>query len=160
MSYDYLQRTNPDLYGQRTQVTTDVLRFFTRAALGWFLLHQGWGKLMLDWNEGLGAFYRSEAFQGRSPDWLPAALGAPYGYVLPAAEVLLGALLIMGLLTRTAAALSAIVFISIAVALWAGGTFFPRHMLMVFIPLALYFMLIGPGRFSVDAVFAGRSREI
>ena len=130
----------------------------TRVSLGWFLMHQGWGKVVLDWNEGLGAFYRSESFQGRNPVWLPDLIAAPYGYALPLAEFVFGALLIIGLFTRVTAAASAIIFISIAVALLNGGGFIPRHALMVFIPLAIYFMLTGPGRFSTDAFLANRRK--
>ena len=39
---------------------------------------------------------------------------------------------------------------SIGTALLIGGGLFPRHYLMVFVPMALLLCLIGPGRYSLD----------
>ena len=60
----------------------------------------------------------------RAYDVLPAGLVAPVGQVLPVLEVVVGAMLVLGLLTRGAAALSAVllvVFIAGIISVWARG---------------------------------------
>ncbi len=55
---------------------------------------------------------------------LPAALVAPVGQLLPVLEVVIGAMLVLGLLTRGAAAVSAalfVVFIAGIVSVWVRG---------------------------------------
>lgn len=46
--------------------------------------------------------------------WLPMLMVKPYAYVLPFAEVILGALLIVGLFTRQALVLSGLLLLSLA----------------------------------------------
>lgn len=123
----------------------------TRVALGWFLLHQGWGKVVQDWTGGLGSFYRGNQFQNNLPDWIPALVAAPYGYALPWVELVFGALLLVGLFNRISAGGSALIFLSILVAWLDAGNLLPRHMLMIYAPLAAWFFFSGPGRYSTDA---------
>ncbi len=144
------------IHDSRTSLSAEAAKSLTRIALGWFLLHQGWGKVVQDLTEGTGAFYRSDFFQNNNPDWLPAIIAAPYGYALPWIELIAGVLLLLGLLNRISAGVATLVFLSIAVAWLDAGNLLPRHMLMVFTPLAAYFFLSGPGRISVDALIAER----
>lgn len=141
----------------RTSLPGEIAKSLTRVALGWFLLHQGWGKVVQDWTEGPGTFYRGNQFQNNNPDWLPTIIAAPYGYSLPWIELIAGALLLLGLLNRLSAGVSTLIFLSIAVAWLDAGNLLPRHMLMVYTPLAAYFFLTGPGRFSVDTLLAERN---
>jgi len=145
-----------DPYGAAAPVEVESARVLTRVALGWFLLHQGWGKVVQDWTGGPGTFYRGDQFQGSNPDWLPALIAAPYGYALPWLELVFGALLMLGLLNRLSAGASTLIFLSIAVAWLDAGRLLPRHMLMVYAPLGAYFFLAGPGRFSLDALLERR----
>ena len=143
-------------YGAHGSLGTEVAKVLTRLTLGWFLLHQGWGKVTDEWADGPGTFYQSGFFQGNSPDWLPAFILAPYGYVLPWMELVFGALLMLGIWNRFSAGVSTLIFLSILVAWLDAGNLLPRHMLMIYAPLAAWFFFAGPGRFSLDALLEKR----
>jgi putative oxidoreductase len=145
-----------DPYGTDAPLSVEVSRALARVALGWFLLHQGWGKVVQDWGEGWGAFYRGDQFQGSNPDWLPTFIAAPYGYALPWVELVFGALLILGIFNKLSAGVATLIFLSIMLAWLDAGRLLPRHMLMIYVPLGAYFFFAGPGRFSLDAVIARR----
>ena len=145
-----------DPYITNSPVAAEVAKALARVALGWFLLHQGWGKVVDDWSEGLGSFYRGNQFQDSNPDWLPTFIAAPYGYVLPWLELVMGALLMLGLFNRISAGAATLIFLSIAIAWLDAGRLLPRHMLMIYVPLGAYFFFTGPGRFSLDSVLSRR----
>lgn len=150
-----------DPHGLRSPGATEVAKALARVALGWFLLNQGWGKVVQDLTEGAGSFYRGDQFQNSNPEWLPTVISAPYGYALPWIELVAGALLLLGAFNRVSAGVATFVLLSIAVAWLDAGNLLPRHMLMVFAPLGAYFFFAGPGRFSVDAALASRKgREL
>ena len=151
-----LEKPAPDPYGTHSPTSVEAARGLTRVALGWFLMHQGWGKVVQDWTGGLGTFYESDFFQGRLPGWLPEFVALPYGYALPWVELVAGALLMIGLYNRVSAGVSTLIFLSIAVAWLNSGSLFPRHMLLIYLPLGAWYFLAGPGRFSVDALMAAR----
>jgi hypothetical protein len=65
-----------DPYGAASATDVEVARGLTRVTLGWFLLHQGWGKVVQDWTGGMGTFYRGDQFQNSSPDLLPTVIAA------------------------------------------------------------------------------------
>jgi putative oxidoreductase len=137
----------------------EVSKAITRVMLGWFLLHQGWGKVVQDWTGGPGTFYQGNQFQNSSPDWIPAFILAPYGYALPWLELLFGGLLMAGIWNRFSAGISFLIFLSITVAWLDAGNLLPRHMLMIFTPLAAWYFFAGPGRYSVDGWLAGRKAK-
>lgn len=145
-----------DPYGRISPTSVEVAKGLTRIALGWFLLHQGWGKVVQDWTGGPGTFYRSDFFQGRNPSWLPEFIAAPYAYALPWVELFFGTLLMLGLFNRLSAGVASLIFLSIALAWLSAGALLPRHMLMIYLPLGLFFFFSGPGRYSLDAVRARR----
>jgi len=145
-----------DPNGAASATGVEVARGLTRVTLGWFLLHQGWGKVVQDWTGGMGTFYRGDQFQNSNPDWLPTVIAAPYGYALPWLELVFGALLMLGLFNRLSAGGATLIFLSIAVAWLDAGRLLPRHMLMIYAPLGAWFFLAGPGRFSFDALLGGR----
>lgn len=150
--------THPtDSYGMYGSTGAEVAKAVSRVALGWTLLHQGWGKVQMELSGGIGSFYAGNQFQNSNPDWLPAFVAAPYGYALPWLELGFGVLLLLGLFNRISAGAATIIMLSIAVAWMNAGNLFPRHMLMVFVPLAAYFYFAGPGRYSLDAMRAGRA---
>ncbi len=148
-----------DPYGTRASTATELARAGTRIALGWFLLHQGWGKVAMELEGGAGSFYRGNQFQNNNPDWLPTFMAAPYGYALPWVELLLGALLMLGLFNRISAGGATLVFLSIAIAWLDAGNLLPRHMLMIYVPLGAWFFFAGPGRYSLDALLGRRTSE-
>lgn len=60
----------------------------------------------------------------RAYDLLPGGLVEPVGYLLPVLEVVVGAALVLGLLTRGAAVISALLFVAFIVGIasaWARG---------------------------------------
>jgi uncharacterized membrane protein YphA (DoxX/SURF4 family) len=87
----------------KTPLTYDIGLFILRITLGLYLLITGFGKVQGEFKNGLGSFYKGNVFQGLQPDWLPDTFAMPYGYALPWLEVIVGALLILGLLGRFAA---------------------------------------------------------
>ncbi len=147
------------VYGQHGSIGAEVAKLLARVTLGWFLFHQGWGKVVEDWTGGPGTFYQSDFFQNNNPDWLPTLIAAPYGYALPWLELVFGALLILGVFNRITAGVSTLIFLSILVAWLDAGNLLPRHMLMIYTPLAAYFFFTGPGRFSLDTYMERRSRN-
>ena len=126
----------------------DSLILLSRLSLGWYVLNAGWEKVQVEWSSGLGTFLFG-MFQRRSA-FLPEFLAVPLGYAWPWMETICGSLLIIGLFSRTTAAVIAWLLTSIGTAMLIGGDIFPRHSLMVFVPTALLLCLIGPGRFSLD----------
>lgn len=60
----------------------------------------------------------------RAYELLPTSLVEPVGYVLPALEVVVGAALVLGVMTRGAAAISAVLFVAFIVGIasvWSRG---------------------------------------
>lgn len=145
-----------DPLGIKAARITEMARAATRVALGWFLLHQGWGKVTMEMSGGAGSFYRGNQFQNSNPEWLPDLLAAPYAYALPWAELVFGIMLLLGLLNRLSAGAATVIFLSIAIAWMNAGNLLPRHMLMIYVPLGAYFFFAGPGRYSLDALLSRR----
>lgn len=121
----------------------------TRVILGVVLIAHGWEKFAINGIEGTGAFFDSVG--------IPGATAA--AAVVGAIELVGSILLILGLLTPLVAVLVVVVMI---------GAFFTVHIgsgvyvangweLVAVVGLAAaVFGLVGPGRYSVDAVLAGR----
>jgi len=143
-------------YGAHGSTGAESAKLLTRVALGWFLLHQGWGKVVQEWTGGPGTFYQGNQFQNSNPDWLPTLIAAPYGYALPWLELTFGGLLMLGIWNRISAGGSTLIFLSILVAWLDAGNLLPRHMLMIYTPLAAWYFFTGPGRFSLDTVLQRR----
>jgi uncharacterized membrane protein YphA (DoxX/SURF4 family) len=60
----------------------------------------------------------------RAYQLLPSAMGSPVGQLLPILEIVVGAMLVLGLLTRGAAVVSAVLFVAFIIAIasvWARG---------------------------------------
>lgn len=87
-------------------------------AMGAFLLRLGMG--LLFFIAGLGkmlggmAAFRQGLFEQFGQTWLPALLYVPFGHVLPFAELILGALLILGLMRRWTLGLTGLLMVSLA----------------------------------------------
>jgi thiosulfate dehydrogenase (quinone) large subunit len=90
--------------------TNRVLAYLLlRVTVGVIFLFYGIGKFVM----GLGAFHGF--MLSRFEDtWLPPVLVGLFAYILPFAEVLLGLLLLLGLLSRWALALTALLMIALS----------------------------------------------
>jgi uncharacterized membrane protein YphA (DoxX/SURF4 family) len=141
------------------QTLVDIGLLLTRATIGLYLTLAGIHKCIGEFKNGFGSFYRS-SFKGLQPGWLPDALAAPYGYVLPWIEVVIGALLMLGLFGKIAAALTGLMILSFTIALAmkmgirAQPGDAPSPFSANYIQIAACFLLtfVGPGRFSLDAL--------
>ncbi len=146
-----------------THPVSSLVILLNRLSLGLYFAIAGWNKLLGEFRNGLGSFYRGDGFQGLQPLWLPDWIASPYGYALPWLELILGVLLVIGLFGRLAAMGIALVLASIAMAMLSKGTFFgdgpPFHHTGVFFTLAVMLMLVGPGGFSIDA-FRRKPRSV
>lgn len=125
-----------------------------RASLGLYVLLAGVAKI----RGGVPEFYRN-SFEPLRPSWVPEAFGRVYGHAIPFLELLVGALLILGLLGRLTAFLTALMILSFTLALIEAGAFFkgpgPFHANVIMVAVLLLLSVIGSGGISVD----GRRRK-
>jgi putative oxidoreductase len=127
----------------------------THAAHGGLAVLRVFAGLALALAHGLGKIPPSDGFVG-----MLGGLGVPAPGVAAllsgAAEFGGGILLAAGLLTRPAALLIAINMTVAVLMAHAGQTFSERELPLMFLAVAVAFVLTGPGRYSVDAAIAGR----
>ena len=113
-------------------------------------------------NGGVGNFV-SQALPGATK-YMPEQAGKYFLWTLPFAEMALGALIGVGLLTRTAGFLASMLLVSftIFVANAMGLTFqnLPFHPNFTWLAIGLCVTLCGPGRFSVDGLMGGKTRTV
>ena len=111
--------------------------------------------LALSLAHGINKMPPSEGFIG-----VVAELGFPepvaFAWAAGIAELAGGLLLAIGLLTRPAAILIAITMLVAAFLGEAGNPFSDREPPLLFAAIAIYFVLAGPGRYSVDGWLAAR----
>ena len=116
-----------------------ILRVFLGAAL----LTHGWGKMFGD----LGGFIDGVAQMG-----FPAP--TVMGFLAAFAESIGAILLAVGLLTRPAAFLIAATMAGAALKVHAGQGFAAQEMAWLYFVPALFFLLKGAGKWSLDALVA------
>lgn len=136
-----------------------LVLLLNRLALGGYFMLAGVDKV----KGGLDKWMTS--YKGMLPEWLPTAVGVPYGWFIPFGEIVFGALLIVGLFSRTSALVVTGMIGSFTVALWQANQLFagpgPFHTNIILITLGLMLAMAGSGRFSVDAfVFGWKSRPV
>ena len=114
-------------------------------------MQEGVQELIGVMGERLGAF--AAMVVDIAPEWLPEEFARFYGLALPWVEIGLGVLLLLGLLTRLAAAIGTLVLVSILVAVgfnWWPPEGLPFAPVVVFIPLALLLVSLGGGAIGID----------
>ncbi len=127
-----------------------------RVPLGFVLVLAGYRKLV---DPGLGSWVRANL--SRVPGSMPGWFGNVYLHSVPFAEILCGALLVVGLLTRLSAFIVTLMLVSFTIAVTGfishdkGGLFTPN---VFYLCLALVTFLVGPGRFSLDAWIWGKDK--
>ncbi|AVM64059.1 DoxX family protein [Dietzia sp. oral taxon 368] len=127
----------------------DAGLLITRVILGVVLIAHGWEKFAINGIEGTGAFFDSVGIPGAT------AAAAVVGVI----ELVGGILLILGLLTPLVAVL-VVVMIGAFFTVHAGSGVYVSNngweLVAVVGLAAAVFGLVGPGRYSVDAVLARR----
>lgn len=141
-----------------------VAALIARATLGLYFVAAGVAKVEGELSNKIGHFYES-SFSALQPAWLPEIVAAPYGYALPWVEVVVGAMLTLGLATRLSAILIALMLASFTVALVlakgpSGGGPVAFHSNVVLIGLALLLISVGGGGISIDALFRGKKAKV
>ena len=105
-----------------------------------------------------------DAFVAKSlpavPEYMPPWFGSNYLHALPYAEIALGSLLILGLLTRLSALAVTGMLVSFVIA-YTGVKDPPRpfHANLIYVGLAAMFILTGPGKISLDGLLFGRRKD-
>lgn len=126
----------------------DAGLLITRVILGVVLIAHGWEKFAINGIEGTGAFFDSVGIPGAT------AAAAVVGVI----ELVGGILLILGLLTPLVAVLVVVVMIGAFFTVHAGSGVYVANngweLVAVVGLAAAVFGLVGPGRYSVDAVLA------
>lgn len=138
-----------DLFFGSTSMTSSV------ADIGRLLLRLTIG-LSLALAHGVGKLPPSEGFVG-----MVSGMGFPaplfFAWLAALAEFVGGLLLAVGLLTRPAALLVVGNFVVIYFVALAGEGFLDREKELLFLAGALFFMLAGAGRYSIDALIKTRT---
>jgi len=129
-----------------------------RLAIGAFFLVLGWSKVSGEIHSGMGTFANTAS--GAIPSWMPHGLGRAYLYCLPWAEVLVGACLIAGFMTRGVGLIATLMLISFSIAVTGmGETNKPFGTNLLLAAIAMAIMLLGAGHLSVDAIMPGGKKK-
>jgi uncharacterized membrane protein YphA (DoxX/SURF4 family) len=139
-----------------TPTAANLGLFLGRLPIGTLFLGAGIMKI----HGGVSAFVNQSA--ASVPSFMPDYLGKTYLTLLPFVEVLIGALLILGLFTRSAAAIASLVLISIMIAVTgvlAGKGMYMPHFNAVYLGLTLLLMLNGGGTWTIDRLYKAGARS-
>jgi len=125
---------------------------FLRITVGVIFLFYGIGKFM----GGIGNFVSgmNQHFSGK----LPAAMVMPFAYAIPFCEVIAGALILFGLLTRLGLTISGLLLIGLTFGtVILGDTPTVAHNLQYALVNFVLLWLVDLNLYSLDALFGGRN---
>jgi uncharacterized membrane protein YphA (DoxX/SURF4 family) len=136
-----------------------IALLLARVSLGLYLLNAGMHKLFVS-GQSLSQSYAGwmDMFHKTAPSFLPGFIATPYGYAFPWLEMLIGALLVLGLFFRVTTIAGAILLLSIYIAQLVGGGPFMHHSL-VFALFSIWLCCTGPGPISLDALTPRRRKR-
>ena len=144
-----------DVAGRQAFHPLDIGLLLARFPVGLLFFLAGVGKL----KGGVGNFV--EHADKAIPSFLPLALGVAYLHAVPFAEVLVGLSIMLGIFTRIAGLISSLMLISFMIAVTgihpSGRE--PLQYNIVLLGISLCLMLVGPGRYSADAMLPERSKK-
>lgn len=136
---------------------TNLGLLLARVPMGAFFLLAGYNKLA---DGGAATFAQSHMHY--APANVPAHWVGTYLHALPYLEVAIGAMLVLGLLTRLGGLIGALMVVSytyaytrIALKLGVADTL-PFHPNLIYIGLLMLLFLSGAGRMSVDGWWFGK----
>jgi len=131
-------------------VARDIGLLVTRALLGVVLIAHGWEKFVINGIDGTGEFFSSVGVPGA------AAAATVVGLI----ELVGGILLILGLLTPVVAVLVVVVMLGAFFFVHVGSGIYVSNngweLVAVIGLAAAVYGLVGPGRYSLDALINGR----
>jgi len=126
----------------------DIGLLLVRLPIGVIFLMAGINKF----RGGVGEFVTKAA--GAVPAFMPPGLGKAYLHGVPYAEVIVGAALILGILTRVFGLIASLMLVSFMIAVTGlkGKEGAPFHPNVMYLSITLLLMLASGGRFSVDGL--------
>ena len=129
--------------------------FVARVPLGAYFLLAGVAKL----RGGVGKFVEGSLSTAR--EHLPEKWASIYLNALPYAEIVLGGMLILGLLTRVTSFIMSALLVSFIMAVTGiKHEALPFEPNLIFLGLALGLVFCGPGRLSIDGLLFGPRRTV
>jgi uncharacterized membrane protein YphA (DoxX/SURF4 family) len=139
----------------KTEAAASLGLLLARLPIGVLFLILGFNKL----HGGVDTFVSNT--RSTIPSWAPPEAGLRYLQLIPYLEVSVGALLVLGLLTRLAGLVGALMVISFTVAVTGmHDANFPFHPNLVFIGILLTLFFVGPGKLSLDGLFFSKSKRL
>lgn len=142
-------------------VKSDIALILLRVPLGLYFALAGYNKIA---GPGIKAFAQSQ-LENVPP--FAQSIGSVYLHALPVGEILIGLMLILGLFTRFAAALIALMLLSFLIAMMKpfnivhltapsqGGPFDPNILLLL---LSIALVLVGGGRLALGGLLFSNGR--
>ena len=143
-------------------VTSDIALLLLRVPLGLYFALAGYNKIA---GPGIKAFAQSQ-LENVPP--FAQSIGSVYLHALPVGEIVIGLMLALGLFTRFAAALIALMLLSFLIAMMkpfnivhitppAQGGPFDSNILLLLLSIAL--VLVGGGRLALGHLWFGNGRN-
>jgi len=132
--------------------STGLGMLLARVPIGVMFFLFGYAK----WKGGVDNFVSQ--YSDKLPAWGPHDWGMHYLQAIPYAEMAVGALLVIGFVTRLTGLVGALMVASFTYAVtgWRISQPFNIHSNLVYIGLLLAIFLVGPGRISLDGLLFGK----